>query len=211
LAFTVGQALPYMTLDESSFGPYWWSRRWPLLLHISMGAVALLSGPVQLWLGISDARPTVHRRLGMIYITSVAVSAGAAYYLASTTELGWVFGAGLLGLATAWVVTTSLAFTAVRRGLIEQHREWMVRSYVVTTGFVTFRIVRFALTTAQIGTGFERSGLASWFCWAVPLLIQRQSFRGGKSCGFAERRCREPGEMNTGVKNPFGRRITFAP
>jgi hypothetical protein len=96
----------------------------------------------------------------MIYMTSVALSAGAAYYLASTTELGWVFGAGLLGLATAWVVTTGLAFTAIRRGLIEQHREWMIRSYVVTTGFVTFRVVMLRLPLLKSGT--RASSSAGW-------------------------------------------------
>jgi uncharacterized membrane protein len=180
VVFTAAQAFPYFTLNEATYGPYWWPRRWPLLLHVSTGAIALLSGPIQLWLGVSDSRPTLHRRLGIVYVTSVGISAGAAYYLAFGTGLGWVFGAGLLGLATAWVVTTGLAFTAIRRGLIKQHREWMVRSYVVTTGFVTFRVIFFLLTMAQVGTRVERAGMASRFCWAVPLLIAEAVIQGRK-------------------------------
>ena len=82
----------------------------------------------------------MHRTLGMVYIISVALSSAAAFYLAAHTDLGWVFGAGLSGLAVAWLVSTGRAIIAVRRGLIHQHQEWMVRSYVMTFAFVTFRI-----------------------------------------------------------------------
>ena len=98
-----------------------------------------------------------------------------------------MFGAGLSGLGVAWVVTTTLAVAAVRRGLIEQHKEWMVRSYVVTFGFVTFRILWSALQAAGIGTLHEQLAASSWFCWAVPLLVTeavlqgRRIFNGGRS------------------------------
>src|SRR5688500_13307436 len=125
--FVAAFALPYFSLDQAQFRTYW-PRRWWLLLHIATGIVALLTGPVQLWLGLTDLRVSVHRRLGIAYMSSVAVSSVAAYYLAFNTDFGWFFGAGLSGLATAWLVTTTLAFMAVRRHLIEQHKEWMIRS-----------------------------------------------------------------------------------
>ena len=57
-----------------------------------------------------------------------------------------------------------------RRGLVDQHREWMVRSYVVTFAFVTFRALFRLLQAAEVGTLPEQLAVASWFCWAVPLL-----------------------------------------
>jgi hypothetical protein len=145
-----------------------------------MGIVALLSGPVQLWLGIADSRPSLHRRLGMTYIATVFLSSMAAYYLASHTDLGWVFGAGLSSLATAWLLTTGLAFAAIRRRLIEQHKEWMIRSYVVTTAFVTFRVLFLVLKAAGVGTLNEQLAISSWFCWAVPLLVTETALQGRK-------------------------------
>jgi hypothetical protein len=65
------------TLNEARFAGYW-PRRWWLLLHICTGIVALLSGPVQLWLGFTDRRPALHRRLGLTCITSVVISSAAA-------------------------------------------------------------------------------------------------------------------------------------
>ena len=109
------------------------------------------------------------------------MSVTAAFYLATHTAVGWVFGAGLLGLAVAWVVTTGLAFTAIRRGLLHQHQEWMIRSYVVTFGFVFFRIFAGIAQVTGIGTLQEQLAAASWFCWAHRSSSPKQSCRAGRS------------------------------
>ena len=179
VVFVVVAALPYFALDEAQFDRYW-TRRWWLLAHISTGMVALLSGPFQLWLGISDQRPGLHRRLGYIYMTAIVLSAATAYYLASTTDLGLAFGSGLAGLATAWLITTGMAFTAIRRQLYDQHKEWMIRSYVVTTAFVAFRIVFPLLQTSGVGTVQEQLAVAAWGCWALPLVITEAVLQGRK-------------------------------
>lgn len=179
LGFLIAFALPNLTLDQQRFGPYWPKRGW-LLLHISGGLVALLTGPPQLWLGLNRRRMALHRGLGLTYMTSIGLSSVAAFYLASHTEFGWIFGTGLGGLAVAWIVTTGLAFLSIRRRLIEQHKEWMIRSYVVTFAFVTFRIFFGALEAAGVGTPVERLSAASWFCWAVPLLLTESVLQGRK-------------------------------
>ena len=78
----------------------------------------------------------------------------------------------------AWVVTTAIAVAAIRRGLVEPHREWMIRSYVVTFAFVTFRAVWAVLKAADVGTLAEQLAMASWFCWAVPLLVVEVAIQG---------------------------------
>jgi uncharacterized membrane protein len=180
LGFAAFFALRYfLAINEQVFGFYWPRRGW-LLLHVGAGIVALLTGPGQLWLGLNRKRLALHRKLGIVYMAAVAVSSVAAFYLAAHTDLGWVFGAGLTGLAIAWIVTTGLAFAAVRRGLIHQHQEWMIRSYVVTFAFVSFRIFAGILQAAQVGTLQEQLGAASWFCWAAPLLVTEAVLQGRK-------------------------------
>ena len=88
------------------------------------------------------------------------------------------FGTGITGLGIAWIVTTTLAIVAIRRGFIEQHREWMIRSYVVTFAFVTFRAMWTVLQAAEVGTLQEQLAMSSWFCWAVPLLIVETVLQG---------------------------------
>ena len=179
LLFVFREALPYFTLTEARFGRYWPHRPW-LLVHITAGIVALLAGPVQLWLGLSERSVRAHRRLGLVYVGCVVASAAAGYYLAFNTTFGWVFGTGLACLATAWIVTTGLAFAAIRRHLYEQHKEWMIRSYVVTTAFVTFRLFFEVLRWTAIGTIVERLTVMAWICWAVPLLVTEAVLQGRK-------------------------------
>jgi uncharacterized membrane protein len=109
-----------------------------------------------------------------------AVGAGAlgGYYLAFKTDFGWLFGASLAGLATAWITTTAMAFLAIKKSLVEQHKEWMIRSYVVTFAFVIFRLLQPLLQ--NIGTIPEQLAAAGWLCWTMPLLTTELVLQGRK-------------------------------
>jgi len=182
LTFVVGFVFPYLRLTPEALGPYLQKRGW-ILLHIAAGTIALLLGPFVLGLGMARRSMTLHRRLGYGYITAISFSSIAAFYLAAHTDISWVFGAGLTSLAIAWIVTTGLAFLAIRKRLIPQHKEWMIRSYVVTFAFVNFRIFVGILTAAHVGTLVEQLSAASWFCWAFPLMVAEAVLQGRKILG----------------------------
>jgi len=172
-------ALPYFEMNPEKLAQYPGREAW-IFLHIGTAAVALSLGPFALWMGLHRRRMAMHRRIGATYMIAIGISSIAAYYLALHTALGWVFGMGLTGLATAWITTTGLAYVSIRRRLIEQHKEWMIRSYVVTLAFVNFRILVGLLQGAGVGTLNEQLTAASWFCWAVPLLITELILQGRK-------------------------------
>ena len=178
--FFVGvAALPYfLRMDEGQFKQYWPMRGW-LLLHITMGMVALLTGPVQLWLGLKDLYPRVHRKLGLVYMAAILVGSVVAYYLAFNTSGGIVFGTGLTALATVWLVTIGMAFLAATRHLYDQHKEWMIRSYVVTFGFVTFRAFDGVLAAQGVPL-LDHIGISAWFAWSVPLFLNEVVLQGRK-------------------------------
>jgi Predicted membrane protein (DUF2306) len=54
---------------------------------------------------------------------------------------------------------------------ITLHKERMIRSYVVTFGFVFFRLLVNWLVSLGIGTRPEIVSAVSWLCWALPLLV----------------------------------------
>ena len=132
--------LPYASLDPTYYD-YFWPWRYALWAHLAGGLTALVIGPVQLWLGLTRQRMSLHRLLGRIYLGAAAISlSGASYLIAHELSGDWVFASGLLGLACAWILTTGLGYLAIRRRRIQQHQEWMIRSYVVASAFVFFRI-----------------------------------------------------------------------
>ena len=74
-----------------------------------------------------------------------------------------------------------MAVVAIRRKNLVQHKQWMVRSYVVTFAFVTFRLADDVMRAAGILSDDERARMlawACWACWAVPLLITEVIIQG---------------------------------
>ena len=195
--FLFAFALPYFQLNAEKMALYAGREGW-ILFHVSTGTVALALGPFVLWQGFKRQRMKLHRRIGIAYMAAIGFSSVAAYYLAFHTQLGWVFGMGLTGLATAWLAATTLAYICIRKRMIDQHKEWMIRSYVVTFAFVNFRILVGILQGMGVGTLNEQLAAASWFCWAVPLLITELILQG--------RKVLRPGFASTAV--PSGRRST---
>jgi uncharacterized membrane protein len=114
----------------------------------------------------------MHRAFGRVYVAGVAIGSAAAFYLALTIDPKHIaYAAGLFGLACAWVLTTSMACLAIRRRAIGQHREWMLRSYIVTFAFVTFRLLEKVLLDWKVAPEMEVETLMAFACWSVPLLL----------------------------------------
>jgi len=165
----------FADFSEPSYSPYFWPRRFGLLLHITGGAVAISTGLVQLWLGLTGRTSAAHRRLGRLYLAGVAVGLTGGTYLAATIPGHLAYSSGLLMLNFAWLATTGMGFVAIRGGAVAQHRAWMIRSYTVTFAFVSYRLVtdflrsRIALPPDPVASDLD--AMMAWACWAVPLLV----------------------------------------
>lgn len=172
LWFIVHRALPFTSFDAATYTDYYWPRRFGLVPHITGGMIAILTGLAQLWLGMTGRTGVLHRTLGRIYLGGVALASAGAFYLAVTIgSQDFAYAAGLFGLASAWVITTSMAYVSIRHRAIEQHREWMIRSYVVTFAFVTFRLLDKPLIAWGVAKDTEIWSMLAFACWAVPLLV----------------------------------------
>jgi hypothetical protein len=172
LWFIALRALPFASFDAAAYTQRFWPRRFGLVPHIAGGVVAILVGIVQLWLGFTGRTGVLHRTLGRIYLGAVAIASAAAFYLAVTIDSQYfAYAAGLFGLACAWIITTSMAYLSIRHRALEQHREWMIRSYVVAFAFVTFRLIDKPLIAWHVAKDTEIWSMMAFACWAVPLLL----------------------------------------
>ena len=176
LLWFVGGRTHYVTdYSLNSYSEYYWPRRAGLLLHLAGGALTITTGLVQIWLGLTNRTNTLHRVLGKFYGAGVLVGSVGGFYLALTIPSHLPYKAGLLGLNVAWLLTTGMALYAIRTRRIQQHREWMLRSYTVTFAFVTYRLVSMWLTplfqVADDPVATDIDTLMAWACWAIPLVL----------------------------------------
>ncbi len=170
----------YFVFTQESYGNYYWPRAGYLFPHIVGGLIAMVIGPFQFWPRIRNSYPKVHRITGRVYLLGILVGALGGIGLALTTRGAAPYAAGLLALSFAWLLTASLAFFAIKQRDFVQHKEWMIRSYVVTFAFVTFRLVTDALAYFGIGELMSNYSVMAWAAWAVPLLVTEAVIQGRK-------------------------------
>jgi uncharacterized membrane protein len=176
LLWFVAKKIHYLTdYSPASYTPYLWPRRAGLVPHLAGGAVAITAGLVQVWLGLTNRVGTLHHVLGRVYAAGVLIGCIGGFYLALTIPGPLSYAAGLFTLCVAWVMTTGMALYSIRTRRIEQHREWMLRSYTVTFAFVTFRLVSYWLRRwlhlPESQAADDVDSLMAWACWVVPLMI----------------------------------------
>lgn len=166
----------FIDISLDSYTPYFWPRRAGLVPHMFGGLTAISTGLVQMWLGFTHRTGKLHRRIGWVYVTGVSVGSLAGFYATVTIpgdNLSYQTGTFLM--CVAWVVTTGMAVWSARNRRLDQHRDWMVRSYVVTFAFVTFRFFDVWLgslaPTYPVLTPQNIDATMAWACWAVPLLV----------------------------------------
>ena len=172
IRFLFHYALPYFRFDPAYYD-YFWPHRTRLMIHICGGILAVITGPFQFWTGLRQRFMNVHVWTGRLYLLGVLVgSFGAFLMTVYTTPRS--FAIALIFLALAWIFTTGIALAAILRGMVVLHREWMVRSYIVTFAFVMFRVVQdnLPMVVKHLGES-ENDGLANttWISWLVPLAV----------------------------------------
>ena len=176
LLWFVVQKFHYLTdYSQASYTDYFWPRRAGLVPHLAGGVLAITAGLVQIWLGLTGRVSALHHVLGRVYALGVLVGSVGGFYLALTVPGPLSYAAGLTMLCVAWLITTGMALYAIRTRRIEQHREWMLRSYTVTFAFVTYRLTSYWLRRwihmPDSELADDLDSLLAWASWVVPLLL----------------------------------------
>jgi hypothetical protein len=136
-----------------------------LLAHIIGGTGMLLFGAVGLRIGLTRQHFGWHRRIGFAYLATGSLASVTALIRSFDTPHSPGLATGTL--AVVWVAFTAMAWRAVRNRRFDQHREWMIRSYVVAWTFVFCRFYSRAMPEeAQMGLSDM-----IWLTWVVPVLL----------------------------------------
>ena len=171
LKFVVGE-LKYYSFNEDILGRFW-SIKWVLIGHLTGGALALVIGPFQFWKSLRTKYLKWHRNLGKVYLIAILIGSLCSIYMAWTTALAvhWTWALSLQALGLAWIATAFMAYRAVKKKKIQMHKEWMIRSYIVTFAFVLFRWMVDLPFVVELGNFIERAPTVGWVSWVIPLGI----------------------------------------
>lgn len=123
---------------------------WLVLLHGFPGAIALLLGVFQFSTRLRQRHLQWHKVMGRIYVISTFIAAPVAVIVAVKLPIPTLLLASVIQ-ATGWIVTTGTALYCVRTGQIQQHREWMIRSYPFAMVFVVVRAIIAIPAVARTG------------------------------------------------------------
>jgi uncharacterized membrane protein len=174
----VGLMIAYVLWHNESFlinraDPVWQHYkpfRWWLLPHGLAGACAILLGPLQFSDRLRQRFTKFHRVVGRIYIAGALIAAPLGAYIQYFNErIGGPRSFSIAALVDAilLMLTTGIAFAFILNGKVQQHRQWMTRSFAVALVFLEVRVV------AGV-TGWERIPGAIetivWSCLAFSLL-----------------------------------------
>jgi uncharacterized membrane protein len=146
--------------------------KWWLLPHGLMGACALLLGPMQFSDRLRQRFTRLHRVVGRFYVAGVFIAAPLGFYIQHFEErMGSrrSFSIAAAVDAVLWILTTGIALTFILKGKVQQHRQWMTRSFAVALVFLEVRVI------AGV-TGWEKLGEPAvetivWSCLAFSLLF----------------------------------------
>lgn len=137
--------------------------------HAASGSLMLFFGAAALYVGWTQRFFAVHRWLGGTYLlagTFASLLALALALLAPHEPSSIAVATNTI--AVVWLAFSAMAWRAVRNRRFKVHRDWMVRSYVVTWTFV---FCRMAMQLPLFpGLGAEAVTATIWISFITPVL-----------------------------------------
>ena len=158
-------------------------------VHISLGGIALLTGWSQFSPRLRSRYLELHRWLGRAYLIAVLFSSIAGLYISFFATGGIICSTGFGTLALLWLGTAIQAYTSIRKGDIDRHRDWMIINYSLTFAAVTLRIWLPILQFHVFHDFTPAYRVVAWWSWvsnlAVAMMIIRRRRLASKSSASA--------------------------
>jgi uncharacterized membrane protein len=158
----------YVEYTQASYGEYW-TRPRSIIVHVFPATMAFLLGFSQFSQRLRSRHPRLHRIAGRFYVASTIIAAPGAMVLGIQSSCA-LCRPPLVVLAALWLVTTCIAFVAIRLNDVGVHRAFMIRSFALMNVFSLIRLTEpltFGLTT------LESRIIREWSCMEVSIAMAR--------------------------------------
>ncbi len=133
--------------------------------HIINGGVMLIAGAIALRIGLTRDWFRWHKPAGYTYLVAGSLASVSALLRSFDTKHTPGLATGTL--AVVWLMFSAMAFRAILNRRIDQHRAWMIRSYVAAWTFVFCRFWTRVMPSELQGGETDMI----WTTWVMPLFL----------------------------------------
>jgi len=172
LAYVIPHDESFLVHPKDPLWQHYEPFKWWLLPHGISGACALLLGPMQFSDRLRNRFRQLHRVVGRIYVAGVFVAAPLGFYVQYFQEgMGdpRSFSIAAAVDATLWLTTTGIAMVFILKGKVQEHRQWMTRSFGVALVFLEGRVIGGVTGWENLGT--QANETIVWACLAFSILF----------------------------------------
>ena len=171
LAYVIPHDESFLVHPKDPLWQHYEPFKWWLLPHGIAGACALLLGPMQFSDRLRNRFRQLHRVVGRIYVAGVFVAAPLGFYIQYFQErMGdpRSFSIAAAADAALWMTTTGIAMAFILRGKVQEHRQWMTRSFAVALVFLEGRVI--GGVTGWENLDVHANETIVWVCLAFSIL-----------------------------------------
>ncbi|HSY98024.1 MAG TPA: DUF2306 domain-containing protein [Terriglobales bacterium] len=202
LAYVIPHDESFLVHSNDPIWQHYEPFEWWLLPHGVAGACALLLGPMQFSDRLRNRFRQLHRVVGRIYVAGVFVAAPLGFYIQYFQErMGdpRSFSIAAAADAVLWMTTTGIAMIFILKGKVQEHRQWMTRSFAVALVFLEGRVI--GGVTGWENLDVHANETIVWACLAFSILsadLVLQWQEGGASARCRISADQVPSELREG-------------
>lgn len=176
------QYIPYNTdvgflrIKQSYISISTW--RWAFFVHVYSSLFVLLAGFSQFNVSLRLNRPSLHRKLGYIYVLNVLCITGPASLIMGfyanggpTSQIAFVL------LSVLWLFFTAKALIKAKQNQFTSHRNFMIRSYALTLSAITLRGWKYLISNTTDIHPMHIYQIVAWLGWGLNLIVAEYYIR----------------------------------
>ena len=144
--------------------------------HLASAPAAILIGTLQLSRSLRHRYPTVHRRLGQLYVALVLCAAAPGGAVMSMRAFGGVPSLICFALIStlAWLFTL-IGWRKACNGDLNGHGRWMIRSFLMMSSAIVLRLVHILIQPLELDETLAYQ-ISAWASWVPGLVVLEFAF-----------------------------------
>jgi uncharacterized membrane protein len=141
-------------------------------IHVYSAIFSLLAGFTQFNSKLLKNYPVIHKTIGKLYfLTVLFLAAPSGFFIGLSANGGFYSKVSFVTLSLLWFYFTLQGFLKIKSKNIQQHREFMLRSFAMAFSAITLRLWKVILVYLFQPSPMDLYQIVSWLGWIPNLLL----------------------------------------